>query len=399
MGRLQRFHERARGGGSITQKILMVDDDRMVLTSYHRVLQKRFKADVAQGGSQAMQALYGHGPYAVLIADMQMPGMNGVELCEKVAAQFPNTIRIMLTADLDQSTAMEAINQGQVFRFLTKPCPPEKLCKVVEAALHQHRLETTERDLLEETLTGSLKVLTEILAVIDPGSFGRAEIMRLRAQELAMALIVEAPWEVGVAAMLAPLGFVTLPPALIVRMREGGHLSVEERETIRGVPEFGARLLERIPRMEGVAMIVRYQNKDYSGDGDPLDAVRGEDIPLGARILRVVSDYQDLMDRRGSRRVAMEQLKLNRGWYDPQVLQALEDLLGRPSELATPAVPRSMAVAELKVGMLLTEDVKTMLGMLVAPAGTHILESHLEKIQTFARLIGVAEPVWVREDL
>jgi CheY-like chemotaxis protein len=85
----------------MTQKILMVDDDRMVLTSYHRVLRKHFDLDVALGGSEALQALYGHGPYAVLIADMLMPRMNGVELCEKVAAQFPSIIRIMLTADLD----------------------------------------------------------------------------------------------------------------------------------------------------------------------------------------------------------------------------------------------------------------------------------------------------------
>jgi hypothetical protein len=172
---------------------------------------------------------------------------------------------------------------------------------------------------------------------------------------------------------------------------------VEERETIQRVPEFGARMLERIPRMEGVAMIVRYQNKSFSGGGHPLDGERGQDIPMGARILRVVSDFQDLMERRGSRMVAMEQMKMNQAWYDPFVFKALEDLVGQSSEDADHAMPRSVAVSEIQVGMVLTEDVTTKLGMVVAPAGTHILESHLEKIQTFTRLIGVAEPIWVRE--
>jgi response regulator RpfG family c-di-GMP phosphodiesterase len=381
----------------VTQKILLVDDDRLVLASYHQVLRKRFDLDVALGGSQALQALYGHGPYAVLIADMQMPGMNGVELFEKVTAQFPSIIRIMLTGNQDQSTAMEAINQGRVFRFLTKPCSPDELGEAIVAALRQHRLESAEHDLLEQTLIGSLKALMEILAVVDPRSFDRAEIIRLRSQELAKALMVRSAWEVIVAAMLARLGFVTVPPELIVKMREREALSAEEYRTLQAVPEFGARLLERIPRMEGVAMILRYQNRDFSGGDPPLDNIRGQDLPMGARILRVVSDFQDLMDRRGSRLFALEQMKLNQARYDPQVLQAMEGLVGMPSEVVNPAAPRAVSVGDLQVGMLLTEDVKTGMGLLVAPAGTHILGSHLEKIQTFDRLIGLAGPIWVRE--
>jgi response regulator RpfG family c-di-GMP phosphodiesterase len=379
----------------MSPRILLVDDDENVLAGFHRVLRRRFEMDVALGGSQALQAMAQHGPYAVLVADMQMPGMNGVELLQKVRESWPETIRLMLTGNLDQRTAMEAINQGQVFRFLTKPCAPEDLGGMLEAALRQHRLETAERELLDQTLTGSLKVLTEILSLADPHAFGRAEIIRQRAVEIAEHLDVEHTWEIGVAAMMAPLGFVTIPPALVAKGRSGEPLSVEERDTLQRVPEFGAHLLERIPRLEAVARIVRYQHKSYTGAGYPLDDVKGEDIPLGSRILRALSDFLDMEERRGSRLVAAEQMKLRRGWYDPQVLQVMEELYSLPGQAPDPEVPRAVSVKNLEIGAILAADVKTKTGLLVASQGTRLLGSHVEKLQNFARISGLQEPLYV----
>lgn len=381
----------------MSPRILLVDDDENVLAGFHRVLRRRFDLDVALGASQALQAMAQHGPYAVLVADMQMPGMNGVELLQKVRESWPETIRLMLTGNLDQRTAMEAINQGQVFRFLTKPCPPEDLGGMLEAALRQHRLETAERELLDQTLTGSLKVLTEILSLADPHAFGRAEIIRQRAVEIAEHLDVEHTWEIGVAAMMAPLGLVTVPPALVAKGRSGEPLSVEERDTLQRVPEFGAHLLERIPRLEAVARIVRYQHKSYTGAGYPQDDVKGEDIPLGARILRALSDFLDMEERRGSRLVALEQMKLRRGWYDPQVLQVLEELYDHPGQAPDPEVPRAVSVKNLEIGTILAADVKTKTGLLVASEGTRLLGSHVEKLQNFARITGLLEPLYVRD--
>jgi len=333
-----------------------------------------------------------------------MPGMNGVELLKKARESFPDTIRLMLTGNLDQHTAMEAINQGQVFRFLTKPCSPEDLGSMLDAALRQHRLEAAERELLDQTLTGSLKVLTEILAVADPYAFGRAELIRERAMEIARRLEVDQVWEIGVATMMAPLGLVTLPADLVAKDRRGDALAPKEEQALQRVPEFVAGLLERIPRLDTVARIVRYQNKSYAGAGHPPDDVKGEDIPLGARILRVLSDFQDIEDRRGSRIVALEQIKLRRGVYDPRVLLELEAILRQPEKGVQPDAtvsvpldaPRVVAVKELQSGMVLTSDVKTKMGMLVALAGTRLLDSHIEKLQNFERLIGLSEPVYVK---
>ncbi|GLH69602.1 response regulator receiver modulated metal-depenent phosphohydrolase [Geothrix rubra] len=380
----------------MSSRILLVDDDENVLAGYHRVLRKAFDLDVALGAPQALQAMEHHGPYAVVVADMQMPGMNGVELLQKVREGWPGAIRLMLTGNQDQRTAIEAINQGRVFRFLTKPCSPEDLAAMLTAALRQHQLEHAERELLDQTLTGSLKVLTEILSVVDPHAFGRAEIIRQRAVQIAAALGMEPSWEMGVAAMMAPLGFVTVPSALAAKGRSGEPLSVEERDTLRRVPEFGAQLLGRIPRLESVAQIVRYQHKSYAGAGYPLDDVKGEAIPLGARILRALDDFQEIEERRGSRLVAMEQMKLRRGWYDPRVLQALEVLLVDSGQAPDPAVPRAVAVKDLEPGTVLAADVRTRGGMLVAAEGTRLLPSHVEKLQNFARLIGLAEPLYTK---
>lgn len=380
----------------MTQRILLVDDDENALAGYHRTLRRRFELDVAMGGAQALQALEHHGPYAVLVADMQMPGMNGVELLKKVQAAWPGTIRLMLTGNLDQKTAMEAINQGQVFRFLTKPCGAEEMAQALDAALRQHQLESAERELLDQTLTGSLKVLTEILSVLDPYAFGRAEVIRERALKVAERLEVGLDWEIGVAAMMAPLGLVTLPAAVVAKDRAGESLSTQEREAMQRVPEFGAELLDRIPRLEAVARIVRYQQKSFTGAGYPADGLKGDDLPLGSRILRALSDFQDIEDRRGSRLVAIEHMKLRKGWYDPRVLQAIEDLFGQQGGSPEPDKPQALGVHQLKPGMVLTQEVKTKMGMMVAAEGTRLQGSHVEKLQNFARLIGLIEPIFVR---
>ena len=108
----------------MAHKILLVDDDRNILSGYQRVLRKAFDLETALGGEEALRLLTMDGPFSLVVADMQMPGMSGLELLDKAQTVSPDTIRIMLTGNTDQKTAADAVNQGQVFRFLTKPCSP-----------------------------------------------------------------------------------------------------------------------------------------------------------------------------------------------------------------------------------------------------------------------------------
>src|SRR5207253_10506440 len=158
----------------MTTKILFLDDDGNLLSAVQRSLRKQFSIDTASQGAAALRQLVDAGPYAVVVADMQMPEMNGLEFLKKAQAAAPDTVRLMLTGNADQKTAVDAVNDGHVFRFLSKPCPPPTLVPALEAGLKQYRLIIAERELLENTLGGAVKVLIEILSVTDPVTFQRS---------------------------------------------------------------------------------------------------------------------------------------------------------------------------------------------------------------------------------
>ena len=381
----------------MAEKVLLVDDDDRILHAYHRALHRRFPLEVAMGGPQALQALEHHGPFAVVVADQRMPGMTGLDVLEEAGRTTPDTVRIMLTGNLDQQTAMDAVNRGQVFRFLTKPCATERLAEAIQAGLRQHQLLAAERELLDQTLMGSLQVLTDLLANLDPDAFGRGRLLRERAVAMARELRFEAEWDLQTAALLLPLGRIALPPELLAKLRAGTALSVPERAVLDRVPETGAQLLENIPRLEQVARFVRYQAKGYDGSGHPADPVAGEDIPLGARILRVLDDFTSLEQRRRNRKVALEELALHRDRYDSRVLVALYTLFGTPASAAA-GPERACAVEALEEDMVLSRDVATRGGRTVLLAGLRLGAAHLVLLRDLVTLLDLQEPVYVHHD-
>ena len=124
----------------MNKKILCVDDDPNVLEGFKRGLRKEFEVFTAEGSYQGITRLYKDGPFAVIVADMKMPGENGVQFLMRAKQIAPTSVRIMLTGDSDQKTAMDAINEGNIFRFLTKPCSAYTLAQALKAALKQYQL-------------------------------------------------------------------------------------------------------------------------------------------------------------------------------------------------------------------------------------------------------------------
>ena len=112
---------------AISDLILLVDDEPNVLLGYERVLHGEFKTHSAVCGAAALNSIRSRGPYAVVLSDMRMPEMDGVQLFTKVKTVAPDTIRIMLSGYADLKTALSAVNEGNIFRFLTKPCSKEIL--------------------------------------------------------------------------------------------------------------------------------------------------------------------------------------------------------------------------------------------------------------------------------
>lgn len=147
----------------MNEKILIVDDDPHILQGYQRSLRKRFKLDTALGGLEILEKVEKDGPYAIVVSDMRMPGMDGLQLLSRLKEVEPDTIRIMLTGNADQKTAVDAVNKGDVFKFLTKPCSVETMASTLELGLDQYGRILGNRSILEQS-TSEVRELSEKLA-------------------------------------------------------------------------------------------------------------------------------------------------------------------------------------------------------------------------------------------
>jgi len=385
----------------MNNRILCVDDDANILAGLQRNLRKRYALDTAVGGEEGIAALEANGPYAVVVADMQMPGMNGIQFLAEVEKRAPETVRVMLTGNADQRTAMAAVNEGHVFRFLTKPCSLDALTSTLEVALSQHRLVAAERDLLERTLNGTIKVLCDILSILDPAAFGLGQKLRDCMRDYARHLKIAQTWDLELAAMVCLLGYVTIPAPILHRFRAGLALKPEEKTMLARVPLVGSELLVNIPRLEEVARIVQYQNKNFDGTGMPHDACAGKDIPAGARVLRVLTDLLALEAGGISRVRAFAELRKRRGAYDPDVLEAVSSCYHVPEAAGGPTLDsmHEVTLAGLCVGHLLVENIETVEGVMLVSAGTVVTPVMLEKLRNFATVIGIQEPFRVETDV
>ncbi|MHC4695151.1 MAG: HD domain-containing phosphohydrolase [Planctomycetota bacterium] len=375
----------------MSERILCVDDDANILDAYKRGLRRQFQIETVLGGEQALGMMDARNPYAVIVSDMRMPGMDGVQLLATVKQRAPESVRIMLTGNSDQQTAMEAVNEGNIFRFLTKPCPPDKLAKALTAGVEQYRLVTAEKVLLEKTLGGAIKVLTEVLSLTNPTAFGHASRVRRIVRKLCDKLKVDKPWQPEVAAMLSQIGCVTVPPETLEKAYHARKLTAEETQMLAAHPSIGHDLVTRIPRLEAVAKIIAYQQKRFDGAGPPSDSTKEEMIPLGARILKVALDYDTLKWGGLKDLDVLLELRQRSGWYDPDVLAAIETVSGLEASRET----LEIKVRELTPRMILAEDVTTTDGALVVSRGQDVTSSLCQRLRNFSRKRQLAEPIRV----
>jgi PAS domain S-box-containing protein len=150
-------------------KILFVDDEVNVLDAIQRSLRNQFSVDTAVGGNEALRTLTSGGPYAVVVADMQMPQMSGLDFLCRVQSQFPDTVRMMLTGNSTLQTAVNAVNEGHVFRFLTKPCPAQTLAPALDAGLEEHDRIISKRKEVELAIRSGEEQMRLILEAANDG--------------------------------------------------------------------------------------------------------------------------------------------------------------------------------------------------------------------------------------
>lgn len=382
----------------MAERVLFVDDDRAILTAYRRQLSRRFDMVLAGSGTEALEQLAISGPFAVIVSDMRMPGMDGVQLLEEMRRRAPETIRIMLTGNSEQKTAAQAVNQGQVFRFLNKPCMPEALAEAIEAGLALHALKVSERELLEKTLNGSLRVMMETLALVNPVAFGRG--MRIRRFVEAMDEGATTPdgWIFETAAFLSQLGCLTLPAALLEKAYRGQPLGDAETAAYAAYPRDSARLLAHIPRLEPLVAILTDEPLALdSAPGPAAPATAAPRVPDPAVVAagRARLDLALALDERLLRGAgfaqALNDLRAT-GRHDGRLIDALTShaLRAEGDEI------RPTRIADLAPGTLLEEDILSQAGVLLVARGQEITWAVIALLRNYALHSPVREPFLVR---
>lgn len=372
-------------------RILCVDDEAQVLEGLTLNLRRGFAVQTALGGKQGL-ALFESTPggFAVVISDMRMPQMTGAAFLAAVRLKWPDTTRMLLTGHSDIDAAIMAVNEGQIFRFLHKPCPAEKLLEAVSAAVEQNRLVNAEKVLLEQTLHGSIKALTDILSIQNPLAFGRATRAKVHVAALAAEIALRDRWAVEVAAMLSSIGTVTLPLDTIEKVYESRPLSPSEQAMVKRLPAVTEQLLANIPRLESVREILLSKELRFDGEGG---GKKGADIPQGARMLKIALDYDVLEAQGASATVALDTLRGRKGVYDPDLLAAFASVLGGQQ---AQAVIQELPLGRLRAGMIFLEDVRTVAGGLLVAHGHEVTASLIERIRNFSRNVSVKEPLRVQ---
>ena len=374
-------------------RILCVDDEPQILEALSVNLGRRFHVSTALSGAAGLEKLRTEEPYAVLMSDMRMPGMDGATFLKHACAEAPDTVRILLTGQSDLNSAIAAVNEGQIFRFLSKPCPAPILIKTLESAVEQNRLITAEKVLLEQTLHGSIRTLTDILALTNPAAFGRGQRVKRTVSALAARVGLVERWPLEVAAMVCQIGCVILPPKVVEALERGRPLSNDERTMVERVPATTKQLLSHIPRLEPVLEILNYPNARLSSpDRQSVSLPEFKSTPLPVRILALALD-RDALEAAGANADAVRQtLRLRADRYDPALIEALE---AEDDWEAGSAVIRELRIQDLAAGMSFIDDVKTAGGTLLIVRGNEVTPGVLERLRNFHLSVGIREPIRV----
>lgn len=372
-------------------RVLCVDDEERVVQGLALHLRKDYEVHVAVSGAQALERLRDMKGAAVIISDMRMPGMDGATLLQVVMQKYPDTTRILLTGEAGRDIAVAAVNKGQIFRFLTKPCPAEQLKSAVEAGVMQHRLVNAERSVLQETLVGCINSLVDVLAIANPVAFGRASRVKRLAMEFAEEVGMPQFWQLEAAAMLCQIGYMSLPMDLVDKIYYGERLTPEEQTLAAGVPQVATQLLEHIPRLEPVTQILHalgWSDEQVVRLGDGT-------IGLGTRILAMALEYDSLLANGHGSDVAVQSLRSRSLRYGAELVEKFARHVG--AHVAESQVVE-MPMHQVQPGMTILQDVRTHLGTLLVSKGFEVTATFLQRLPNFgpellAERVKVSAPV------
>lgn len=300
-------------------KLLIVDDDELLLRSLTRVLKGSYDVQAESNPFRALVALEDDGPFAAIICDLTMPGVDGIEFLERAYAEAPETPRVLLTGNATLPASIDAVNRAQISTFLTKPVSPDELLRRIDQAVTEHEELVDDFDSGSEILEGSAEALMETLAIANPTAFSLTK----RVSNLVDRYLERHPrsdaWEISMAARLCYLGSAALGADLSSRVLHGDELEMSEDLLVGCVAGFTVDIVARIPRLANVESILRH-HRSRPAPGDTAGAAGG------AALLGVVTTLSELEATMRSKHEAADALLSLEPPFDQTLVAQVLDL-------------------------------------------------------------------------
>ncbi|MFG0263956.1 MAG: response regulator [Rhodopirellula sp. JB055] len=236
----------------MAERILFVDDDPILLKILAEMASQKlpasYRAHTAEGGKAAIETTDKQGPFSVVLVDKQMPDMDGIETIGALRNKMPNAVFIMLTGNKDLETAIQAVNDGKVFKFLTKPCDPDQIISTIQEAQAQHNSQVSTKDLLSGTFAGTLDLMTDLIEMPDGRNIDTTRMLE-SISELAKSLSIDIGWEERIATRVCLVGLAILSPQEAEEFRCLDPTSERHKELFAKTCRISANLLKKIPRL------------------------------------------------------------------------------------------------------------------------------------------------------
>lgn len=386
-------------GRASAPRVLCVDDDAAVLRALRRVLSGTYDVAIAVGGLAGLEAIReSSDPFAVVITDLRMPGLSGIGLLQCVRQQSPHTARVLLTGNADVASATDAVNAGEVFRFLTKPCAPDALLEAVGAAhVHHQRLSASsgrtddgtaappaapdaERVIdahapaspvssrpahRTEPLQDLVAGLNAMLAAVHPVARACAARIEWRVSSMLRRLQLGIDEHVRAAAALSQLGAVELEREVAERIYGAFPLSASDAAVARRIRARSSELIADVPPLVLVRRVVWGEGHDEQ----LAHATEGSDeIEIGAVIVEVACMLDDGQRQGRDLGRLLAELRLDHARPDVRVLDALHAELDALAESRV----RTLRLRDASPEMMLAGDVFAPNGLLMACRGQRI---------------------------
>jgi response regulator RpfG family c-di-GMP phosphodiesterase len=403
------------------QTVLCVDDEPNILASLRRTLRNCGCEVVTANGALEALELMRRAPADVVVSDMRMPGMDGVQLLEQIQIDWPDAARILLTGHAEMSSTVAAINRGRIFRYISKPWDEAELVAAVRQGLELTSLQRDRVRLEELTLTQnlelralnegleqrvldrtdelghsnkklkqgfltSIKVFSNLLELRGGGMIGHGRRVANLARSVARSMALSDPeiQDLFIAGLLHDIGHIGLPDALLTK--SVARLSPEELVQYRQHPLVGEQSLMPLEDLQSVAALIHAHHERFDGRGYP-DGKAGRDIPLGSRILAVVDTYDELQEGHlgGAKPTAQEARVLMQqdqgSQFDPEVLQIFLQIT--QTQRRPEKSDHIVSSDELLPLMVLASDLISPQGVLLLTAGHRLTDSLIRRIRTF----------------